>query len=100
MNKIKMARLSELPPGTMIEKQILARKVAVVNDDGHVYGIQSECAHMRASLAKGRVDDGVVICPWHGWRYDLRSGECLTDPQFSLRKYEVEIVGDDIYLLL
>lgn len=95
-----MAKLADLPPGAMIEKQILARRVAVVNDNGTIIGIQSECAHMRASLAKGGVENGVLTCSWHGWRYDLKTGECLSNPGFRLKKYEVEIDGDDVYVLL
>jgi nitrite reductase (NADH) small subunit/3-phenylpropionate/trans-cinnamate dioxygenase ferredoxin subunit len=95
-----MTTLSRLRPGTMVEKQILARKIAVVNDNGSIFGIQGECAHMRASLANGAVKDGIVTCSWHGWKYDLQSGECLTKPGFTLKKYEVEIDGDDVYLLL
>ncbi|MBD3402421.1 Rieske 2Fe-2S domain-containing protein [candidate division GN15 bacterium] len=100
MRKIKMGRLADLPPGAMIEKQILARRVAVVNDNGTIVGIQSECAHMKASLAKGGVENGVLTCAWHGWRYDLKTGRCLSNPEFALKRYDVEIVDDDIYLLL
>ncbi|MDX9856388.1 MAG: Rieske 2Fe-2S domain-containing protein [candidate division Zixibacteria bacterium] len=100
MPRIKMARLVDLPPGAMVEKQILARRVAVVNDNGTILGIQSECAHMRASLAKGGIKDGILTCSWHGWQYDLRTGECINNPGFRLKQYEVEIDGGDVYLLL
>jgi nitrite reductase/ring-hydroxylating ferredoxin subunit len=100
MGRIKMARLADLPPGAMIEKQIMARRIAVVNDGGVIRGIQSECAHMRASLVKGGIQDGILTCSWHGWRYDLRTGECISNPGFRLKQYEVEIDGGDIFVLL
>jgi len=52
-----MARVEELAPGQIIERMILARRVAIVNDNGTIRGIQSECAHMRASLAQGGIQD-------------------------------------------
>ncbi len=98
MNRIRMGRLTDLPPGASIEKRLLARRVVVVNDNGDVYAIEGDCKHMKASLANGRIADGVVTCTWHGWRYDLATGECLTTPGFRLKTYPVEIVDDDIYV--
>jgi nitrite reductase/ring-hydroxylating ferredoxin subunit len=100
MHRIKMGKLSDLPPGTVLEKQVLARRVAVVNDRGNIFGIESECKHMRASLATGGVKDGRLVCRWHGWQYDLETGECLTVAGFKLRKYEIEIYGDEIFILI
>ena len=39
-----------------------------------------------------------VICPWHGWEYDLATGECATDRRLRLRRFEVEVVGDELYV--
>ena len=100
MHRIKMTTERELTPGKVVEKMILARRVAVVNDNGEIHGIQSECAHMRASLAQGGVEDGILTCIWHGWRYRLDTGECLTTPGCKLKKYPVEIVDGTVYLLL
>lgn len=95
-----MGTLSEIPPGQMLEKRILARRVAVVNDNGHLFGIESECKHMMASLAKGKINDGVVTCPWHGWKYELETGRCLTKDKFTLKKYEIEINEDEVFLII
>lgn len=99
--RIKMGLLSELPPGRAIEKQILARRVAVFNDGGRLIGLESECKHMRASLVKGgAIKDGTLVCAWHGWKYDVATGECINVPGFKLKKYDIELDGDTIYLLL
>ena len=100
MQRIKMCSLSELPSGKAIEKRILARRVAVFNENGTLYGLESECKHMKASLAKGGVHQGILTCNWHGWKYDLKSGECLTHPGMKLKRYDVEVQGDEIYLIL
>lgn len=100
MMKIRMGKLSDIPPGKSLEKRILARRVAIFNDRGTLYGIEGDCKHMKASLATGGVADGIVTCKWHGWKYDLTSGECLGRPGMRLRQYEVVIEGDDIYLLI
>ncbi len=97
--RILMGKMSSLSPGQAIEKSIMARRIAVFNENGTLYGVESDCKHMRASLAKGGVEHGVLTCNWHGWKYDLRTGKCLTTEGFKLKLYEVEVEGDEIYLI-
>ena len=99
MSKIKFGKCSEIRPGESREKRILARRSAVRNDNGSFYGIEAECKHMKAPLATGETKNGIVTCKWHQWQYELATGKCLTHLGMDLKKYEVEIVGDDIYLL-
>lgn len=95
-----MGRLADFAEGKAIEKRILARRYAVIKVGGELHGIESDCKHMRASLATGDVCEGVLTCPWHGWRYEIESGNCLTDDSFKLRKYEVEVNQGDVYLIV
>lgn len=95
-----MCKLSELSPGTSIEKRIMARRIAVFNVDGKLYGLESDCKHMKASLQKGRVQNEIVTCPWHHWQYEIKTGRCLTVDKFQLKTYAVEVEGDDVYLIL
>jgi 3-phenylpropionate/trans-cinnamate dioxygenase ferredoxin component len=100
MQRIKMGKASELSPGKSIEKRILARRIAVFNVDGELFGIESDCKHMKASLQRGTVRDKIVTCPWHHWQYDIRTGQCLTVDKFKLKTYQVEIEGDDVYIVI
>lgn len=95
-----MARLDQLQEGQPIEKTILARKVAVVKVGDDIHAIESECKHMRASLATGKVENGKLKCRWHGWEYELATGKCLTVDKFKLKRYEVEIENDEVYVIL
>lgn len=98
--RILMCSLDEVPPGTILEKRIFARRYAVINDGKKLIGIESECKHMKASLSKGKIEDGVIVCPWHGWRYDLESGACLNVPGSNLKRYDLEIVDNKVYLII
>ena len=100
MNRIKMGKLDELTPGSVIVKRILARRIAVVNDNGNIYAIEGDCKHMKATLETGRVGEGAITCRWHNWKYDLSTGECTSNPPFKLRTYEIEIDGQDIFVLI
>jgi nitrite reductase (NADH) small subunit/3-phenylpropionate/trans-cinnamate dioxygenase ferredoxin subunit len=98
--RIKLCHIDQLPPGRAVEKRIMARRVAVFNDNGSLYGIESDCKHMKASLAVGEVANGIVTCNWHHWKYDLKTGECVGRPGMRLRTYEVEIVDGEVFLVL
>jgi nitrite reductase/ring-hydroxylating ferredoxin subunit len=100
MPRIKMGTLAELPVGGVLEKRIIARRVAVFNVDGRLYGIESDCKHMRASLAAGQVKDGILTCRWHHWRYNMETGECLDLEGVRLKRYDVEIEGDLIFVVI
>jgi len=95
-----MGRLDQVPPGAVLDKRILARRVVVVNDGGTLYAIEGDCKHMKASLAGGLFQHGTVTCSWHGWQYDLSTGECLTNEGFRLKTYATEVVDNDIYVIL
>ena len=100
MNRIKMGRLEEIPPGSTIEKRILARRVLVVNDNGTLYGIEGDCKHMKATLASGPVRDGVIKCKWHGWKYELATGKCLTVDKMNLKTYDIEVEDGVVYIIM
>lgn len=55
---------------------------------------------MKASLAKSKIENGVIICPWHHWKYDLKTGQCLNIEKVKLKTYEIEINDNFIYVLI
>lgn len=99
MQRIKFCKIEELPPGKSIEKRIIARKIALFNDDGTIYAMEAECKHMRAPLNLGKVENGIITCSWHQWKYELKSGKCLTKENMDLKKFEVELADGYIYVL-
>jgi nitrite reductase/ring-hydroxylating ferredoxin subunit len=60
---------------------------AVVNVDGTRYAVSRHCRHLRADLAKGRIDeDGCLVCPWHQSRNDPKTGRMVVGPQAGFEK--------------
>jgi nitrite reductase (NADH) small subunit len=62
--------------------------------------VDNVCLHLDNPLDDGFVSDGCVTCPWHGWRYDLRTGEHLTmfGRRKGLRTYPVRADGDTVLI--
>ena len=69
---------SELTPGTVRG----AGRYAVGNADGELFALTRRCRHLYADLAGGSIDeDGCLVCPWHGAKYDVTTGKMVLGPQ-------------------
>ncbi len=55
---------------------------------------------MGLALDGGEIEDGIITCPFHGFKYALESGECLTAPEVQLRPHGVKVVGDRVEVQL
>jgi nitrite reductase/ring-hydroxylating ferredoxin subunit len=89
---VAVARTSEIPvgQGTFVERDGLA--LAVFNaGGGHFYATGPICPHEDGPLSEGWVEGGAVICPWHGFDFDLVSGLCGVDPDLAVPVYPVRV---------
>jgi nitrite reductase/ring-hydroxylating ferredoxin subunit len=78
MAATKVAPASELTPGTVTG----AGKWAVGNAKGDLFAVTRRCRHLYADLAQGSIDaKGCLVCPWHGSRYDVKTGRMVVGPQ-------------------
>jgi len=93
---VKVAKVNELPPGTAREFQADGRMIALFNVDGSFYAVDNTCLHRGGPLGQGTLEGEVVTCPWHGWQYNVKSGEAVFNEQIKVQCYEVKVEGDDI----
>lgn len=92
MQFVAVSTIDELPSGTMKVVEIEGRDVVVVNDDGQLYAIDNQCPHLGGPLGKGRLEGRELICPWHGWRWDVKSGRVLSpDVGWRATRYSVKV---------
>jgi nitrite reductase/ring-hydroxylating ferredoxin subunit len=95
---VKVAKVAELPAGSTLEVTVGGCIYALCNSDGAVTALDGLCLHRGGPLGHGRVHDGRVVCPWHLWEFDCRSGEYDYDPSQKLATYPVRIEAGEIYL--
>ena len=95
---VKVATLSELPPGARKVVEVDGFAVALFNVDGEICAIEDACTHDGGPLADGDiVRPGVIACPRHGAEFDICTGKALTLPAIEpADTFEVKIEGDDI----
>ncbi len=74
----RLVRTAEVLPGKSVTVSHNRREFSVFNIDGRFYTLPNLCPHIGGPLGDGPVNGHVVICPWHGWQFDITTGQCLT----------------------
>jgi nitrite reductase (NADH) small subunit len=95
---VRTIRMEELPPGTVRELYIEGKAVAVANVGGKIYAINNTCLHRGGPLGQGLLEGKVVTCPWHGWQFDVTSGQAVQNPAAGVDCYAAEIRGQDVFI--
>lgn len=95
---VKLATLQEIPPGGTKEVEIDGRIIALFNVGGVISAIDGICPHQGGPLAEGSLDGTSVACPWHGWRFDVRTGRTAVSPKILQPVYEVKVDGPDVFV--
>jgi nitrite reductase (NADH) small subunit len=70
--------------------------VAVFLEEGKYHAIDDFCPHMGASLAGSYFEKGIVVCPWHAWRFCVHDGKWCDNPKISIDAFEVRVQGEEI----
>jgi nitrite reductase (NADH) small subunit len=100
-SEICLGSAERVPLGEGRAYLVEGRKVAVFRQrDGSLYATDALCPHENGPLAEGIVGGCAVICPLHSRKFDLATGECLNDPEISVRTYPIRLSEGRIYLTL
>ncbi len=93
-------RVGELPAGSCKTVDLPGgRELALYNVNGEFYATENFCPHKGAPLSAGILCEHIIECDWHGWQFDVRTGECLTVTE-RIRTYEVVVEGEWIKVLI
>lgn len=72
--------------------------VALFRSEGKIFAIDNRCPHMGFPLSKGEVHHGIVVCPWHHWKFDLATGGCFNASEYDVACYEAREENGHVYL--
>ncbi|HEX9780820.1 MAG TPA: Rieske 2Fe-2S domain-containing protein [bacterium] len=96
---VKVATTAELRSGEGKVVDVGGRAIALFHCDGQWYATDNTCPHRGGPLGEGSVSGMTVTCPWHGWEFDVSTGQCtLTDAKINA--YPVKIDGEDVLVSL
>ena len=91
-----VCRVQEVVEGEGKTVVVGPKLIAIFRQAGQYYAIDDVCPHMGASLSGGYVENNIVTCPWHAWRFRLTDGAWADNPRIKIGCYPVRVVGDDI----
>lgn len=95
--------------------EIGGHRVGLYRVAGTLHALADRCPHRGAPLCAGMIatpieaageaitlgaDKSIVRCPWHKWEFDIATGRCLVDERLRVRRYDVQLDGDDVVVSL
>lgn len=94
-----VAQLDDIPEGGFLRIDLDGRAVALHREGREVHAIDPVCPHRGGPLDEGGVEDGVAVCPWHGWAFEVRTGKCQSPKGArSQAIWEVHVVDESVYI--
>jgi nitrite reductase/ring-hydroxylating ferredoxin subunit len=78
---VEVAKLDEVPAGTMKHIELNGKEIMIVNLGGKFYALNDRCSHTNAPLSMGHIQDSILTCPMHGARFDITTGKKVSDPK-------------------
>ncbi|WP_233570338.1 MULTISPECIES: Rieske (2Fe-2S) protein [Prosthecochloris] len=88
----------EISEGAVMDITAGGVALAVMKVNGEVFALEGTCPHEGGPLGKGVIEDGYLVCPWHGWEFDPSTGNDRYNPSRGVRAFDVEIRDDGVYV--
>jgi nitrite reductase/ring-hydroxylating ferredoxin subunit len=93
---VPVAKVDDVEPGTLACVRVGEQEIALARIGDEFYATQGHCIHLQGPLCEGRLEDHVLSCPWHGWQYDVRTGENEVDRAIRLETYPVRVEDGEV----
>ena len=94
--KYHVASVDEVSEGGSLLVEVRSKAIAIFRYNGELFAVDDTCPHKGGSLHEGTFEDGIVSCPWHDWKFDLRTGICPNNPLSKIETHPVWVEGDAV----
>ena len=97
----RVASLGEVPAGQLKLVELDGTRIVLARVGDRVYACGDTCSHQGGPLSDGKLSGSRLACPWHGWMYDVRTGQCLFPPRGTgVPSYPVRVDADQLLVEL
>jgi len=97
----RAAKVADVPAFSGRSVRVNGETIALFQVDDLFYALDDRCSHMGGPLSEGRIEGCQVVCPWHGARFDIPSGDVISPPAgCGVRSYPVRIDSGELYVQL
>jgi nitrite reductase (NADH) small subunit len=98
--RVQVAQVADIPPGEGCVVDAEGKTLALFNVDGAFYALDNTCSHRGGPLGEGELEGTVVVCPWHAWRWDVKTGANVNNPAVKMACFPVSMDGGSVYVEL
>ena len=98
---VRAAARSDLAPGDVFGVEVSGHSIALYEVDGSIFATDNICTHAYACLSDGYLEDGIIECPLHAGRFEVKTGKALGAPvTVDIAVFAVKLEGDDVLVKL
>ena len=100
MAKVVVGKTAEIEEGKLVHITASGKEIAVTKLDGKYYAIDNICTHAGAELHEGELNNGELTCPWHGAKWNVKTGSLISFPQKlkPLESHKVMVENDTLFI--
>jgi nitrite reductase/ring-hydroxylating ferredoxin subunit len=99
LSEVRAAALADLEPDRPVAVTLNGAQVVLVRIGERVHAVSDVCTHQGGPLSEGRLSGARLACPWHGWMYDVRTGQCLMPSRGApVSSYPVRVEGGEVWV--
>ena len=98
--RVRVAAVKDIPAGEGRVVETGGDTLAVFNVDGEFFAIDNRCVHRGGPLGEGPLAGHVVMCPWHAWRFDVRTGANVNNPAVKVACFPVAVERGEVFVEL
>lgn len=95
---VALANIDQIPKGGILAVDVDGLKLILTRVGNNVIAYRNSCSHLAKPLNEAEVIEGILTCPFHNFKYNLATGQCLTAPEMTLQQYPVTIRGDRVLI--
>jgi len=97
---VTVATTDDIPPGTGKTVEVNGVWIALFNVAGSFFAVDNTCPHAGGPIGEGQLSGETVTCPWHGWSFNVRTGEREGNPNITVACCPVRIEGNKVQIAL
>lgn len=97
---IRVTTVDKVPKSGILAVRVAGNSLILFRQGNNISCYHNACSHLGATLDESKVENGIITCPAHGFKYRLETGECLTVPDVSLQSYPLQIKENKVFVQL
>lgn len=95
---VKVANINEFISTPIRKAVVNGKEIVLCKHEDKFYATSAICPHQGGPLDEGTLENGCVVCPWHGWVFNVKDGSCQLNPSVRIETYEAKVEGNDLLL--